>query len=218
MRFRRATREDSRQLAEFIYLADLAHYDSSGYEFSIGGTRPHLLEELAKLAAAPAASQFHYSHFDVAEASDGELAAAVAAFDKTTAGEHALTALEQSGWSASRMQALATRLAPLSGIFPEEVRLTWTIEHVATLPEFRGQGLIRTLLERALARGAELGFRQAAVDVFKGNDRALGIYQSAGFRPVTTFGDKPLRALFNRDPLMRLVRPLTDLTSPHGSR
>ena len=218
MRFRPATREDSRQLAEFIYLADLAHYDSSGYEFSIGGTRRHLLEELAKLAAAPGASQFHYSHFDVAEVPDGTLAAAVASFDKVTAGEHAIAALEQVGWTPAQIQALATRLAPLSGIFPEEVPLTWTIEHVATLPPFRGQGLIRTLLERALERGAQLGFRQAAVDVFKGNDRALGIYQAAGFRPVTTFGDEPLRALFNRDPLMRLVRPLTDLTSPHGSR
>ena len=218
MRFRPATREDSTQLAEFIYLADLAHYDSSGYEFSIGGTRQHLRQELAKLAAAPAASQFHYSHFDIAETPEGTLAAAVASFDKASAGEHALTALEQVGWTPDRIQALANRLAPLSGIFPEEVPLSWTIEHVATLPEFRGQGLIRTLLERALARGAELGFRQAAVDVFKGNDRALGIYQAAGFRPVTTFGDKPLRALFNRDPLMRLVRPLTDLTSPHGSR
>ena len=117
-------------------------------------------------------------------------------------------ALEQIGWSAGAIQGLVDRIGPVGEAFPEEEPGTWTIEHVATPPRFRGQGLARGLLERAVARGFEQGFRRAFVDVFTGNHKARALYEAAGFRQVATFGHEPLRRILDRDALIRLLRPL----------
>lgn len=204
MMLRPAAPEDSRALAELIYLADKAHYFTSGYEFSLGANP---LSTLAKLTSAPARSQFHYSHFDVAvERSGAHAAAAVAGFDRASASEQAGDALLQIGWTPEQIQALVERVTPLAEDFPEEPPNTWTIEHVATFPQYRGQGLIKRLLAKSLHRAARQGFATASVDVFEGNHRALSIYEAAGFRPVATFGHEPLRRILNRDPLIRLTR------------
>src|SRR5437660_660862 len=137
MILRAAIAEDADSLAELMYMADQAHYRTSGYAVSLGGTREHQLKQLAGLARAEARSQFHWSHFDVAVTESGMLAASVAGFDRAEAGEQAGSALKQIGWDSAALQGLAERLGPLGGCFPEDVPGSWTIEHVATLPEFR---------------------------------------------------------------------------------
>ena len=206
--FRPAVADDAASLAELMYLADQAHYSTSGYAVSIGGSREHQLAELAKLAQAGARSQFHYSHFDVAVSDDGAIAASVAGFDRQQTAAQTGNALEEIGWDASVLEALAGRIGPLGDTFLEEEPGAWTIEHVATLPQYRGQGLARRLLERVLARGAAQGFARACVDVFSGNHKAHALYEAAGFRQVATFGHESLRRILGRDPLIRMMRPL----------
>ena len=208
MHFRPAISQDAPQLAELIHIADQAHYPTSGYAFSIGGTRTHQIDELTKLIHTHAPSQFHYSHFDVAVTRDGVLAASVAAFDRTDANSHLRGALKEIGWTNDHIDTLGEQLAPFDGSYPEDEPGSWTIEHVATLASFRGQGLIHHLLAQAIERGRTKGFTLAVVDVFDGNRKAQAVYEAAGFRPITAFGHVPLRQIFNRDPLIRCQRSI----------
>jgi len=205
MEFRAARVGDAPALAELIHMADLAHYQSSGFAVSIGGTRGHQLGELAKLARAQARSQFHYSHFDVA-VDQGMIVASVAGFDRMLTDEQMNPALVEIGWSSKAIEGLIERIGPIAECSPVDAPGAWTIDHVATLPQYRGQGLAGRLLGRALERGAAQGYERAVVDVFAGNSKARAIYVRAGFQPACTYGHELLRRILNRDPLERLVR------------
>lgn len=52
---------------------------------------------------------------------------------------------------------------------------------MALLPEARGRGAGRTLLERALAEAAALGAHKVELEVWPWNGRAIGLYASMGF-------------------------------------
>ena len=208
MLLRTAVADDADGLADLIYLADLAHYTTSGYALSIGGTKEHQLAEIAKLVSADARSPFHFTHFDVAEVPDGSIAASVAGFDRTETDPQMIPALEEIGWDAHTIEQLTERIGPVAACVPEQHERAWTIEHVATLPLYRGQGLAPRLLARALARGAERGYGQATVDVFIGNSKARAIYEAAGFTKTCEFGHGPMREILGRDAVERMMRPL----------
>jgi ribosomal protein S18 acetylase RimI-like enzyme len=209
MIFREAVASDAEALAELIYLADQSQYATSGYATTIGGTRQRQIAVLAKLAKAEAKSQFHYSHFDVAEEeSEGKVAACVAGFDRSLADAQINPALIEIGWTAEEIEALIERVGELANCLPQDPPGTWTIEHVATLPRFRGRGLATHLLKRALSRGAQRGYERAVVDVFAGNTAARAVYERAGFEFQRQFGHQPLREILDRDPLERFATVL----------
>jgi [ribosomal protein S18]-alanine N-acetyltransferase len=58
------------------------------------------------------------------------------------------------------------------------------ILNVATAPQARLQGIARTLLETALARGRQHRCALATLEVRRSNEAALGLYKAFGFRPV----------------------------------
>lgn len=49
------------------------------------------------------------------------------------------------------------------------------------LPEYRGQGIGRALLETAIGRARELGLRQLNLSVVEANEAAVHLYESLGF-------------------------------------
>jgi ribosomal protein S18 acetylase RimI-like enzyme len=53
---------------------------------------------------------------------------------------------------------------------------------VEVLPEHRGRGVGRALVLAAVARARELGCSNLGLNVFGGNDVAIRLYQSLGFR------------------------------------
>ncbi len=73
------------------------------------------------------------------------------------------------------------------------------IHDLAVVPEYRGQGVGRLLLERVEARGRELGCCKLTLEVRADNHRAQHLYARAGFGDVafsqgagTWFLQKPL--------------------------
>ena len=69
------------------------------------------------------------------------------------------------------------------------------IANVAVLPQHRRKGIARMLLEKALADGSScLGLYDFTLEVRAGNDEAIRLYESEGFR---TEGVRPR---FYRDP------------------
>ena len=68
------------------------------------------------------------------------------------------------------------------------------IHDLAVLPELRGAGIGRSLLEAASTRARELGCCKLTLEVRQDNDRALGLYRrfgfgdfAAGVEPTPTF-------------------------------
>ena len=56
----------------------------------------------------------------------------------------------------------------------------WLIEHVATLPAYRGRGLVQALIGHALAAGRAAGFARASISFLIGNEAAERCYAKAG--------------------------------------
>lgn len=56
--------------------------------------------------------------------------------------------------------------------------------NLAVAPAFRRRGLARELVRGVLGRAAERGCRRATLEVRKGNDHALRLYESLGFVAV----------------------------------
>lgn len=71
-------------------------------------------------------------------------------------------------------------VAPLDGAAPEVCEL----RKMYFLPEARGRGLGRAMLDRCLASARELGFAQCYLETLAGMDDARRLYEGAGFRRI----------------------------------
>jgi ribosomal protein S18 acetylase RimI-like enzyme len=60
------------------------------------------------------------------------------------------------------------------------------IQNVGVLPDFRGLGLGRALVRRALAGFAQAGLQRAYLEVTAQNDGAVNLYRDVGFRRAKT--------------------------------
>jgi ribosomal protein S18 acetylase RimI-like enzyme len=69
---------------------------------------------------------------------------------------------------------------------------TAMLELLAVLPEGAGRGGGRALLEDAVSAAARARFERIDLQVRPGNLRAIGLYESAGFRPTGEVGPHPL--------------------------
>ncbi len=58
---------------------------------------------------------------------------------------------------------------------------TGEITNVMLLPEYRGQGIGRTIVEEAIERGRRLGAEEFTLEVRVSNARAIKLYESLGF-------------------------------------
>jgi ribosomal protein S18 acetylase RimI-like enzyme len=65
---------------------------------------------------------------------------------------------------------------------PDEVDGAWVIDSVATVPEFRRQGIVSKLLEEVVKKGRKQGFHLAQIDMYIGNFPAQKVYEKYGFK------------------------------------
>ena len=126
----------------------------------------------------------------------------------TVADLDALMVLERLGFSAEdrftrqQFHYLLTRARSVT--FVEEaagwvygmITLVWRrggrsfrIYTITVHPQARGQGVGKRLLERAEAFCREQGFARLTLEVRAGNQRALQLYQQAGFTPSGRLAD-----------------------------
>jgi ribosomal protein S18 acetylase RimI-like enzyme len=95
------------------------------------------------------------------------------------------------GWSVETTIAFSDRYEQYWGGNYQPVFLTpqapWIIENVALLPEYRGRGLGKTLLQALLAVGRSQQHSLVGIMVINGNDVARHTYESLGFQPYETF-------------------------------
>ena len=143
-----------------------------------------MLDFVERIAVAQPSSWWHVSQFIVAEV-EGKPAASLCALPASGTRAAVRAAIEEAA-SASRARpieamAIFRRGAYAANCWVQGGEGDWLIEHVATLPEYRGRGLVQALIEHALAAGRAAGFERASISFLIGNEAAERCYAKAGF-------------------------------------
>jgi len=66
----------------------------------------------------------------------------------------------------------------------------WTIECVATKPDFRGKGIAGQILHAILVEGKGQGYKNAGISVTMGNEPAQHVYEKLGFQHYMSYGSE----------------------------
>jgi GNAT superfamily N-acetyltransferase len=181
---RAAEPRDAEFVAWVVQTAARSHVEKGWFDIALNRPENECLEFLRRLALAETRSWWHYSLFLIAEV-DGVPAAALCRFrsgDGYPLSEQAMTEVARTyRWDEAELGAMWQRASyAFTCIIPGDDNC-WTIENVATRPEYRGRGLTGQLIERALQDGRKRGFTEAQITFLIGNDPAERAYSKAGF-------------------------------------
>jgi ribosomal protein S18 acetylase RimI-like enzyme len=181
---RPAEPRDADFLGWVILAAARSHVAKGWFDIALARPEPQCLEYLKRLAVTEARSWWHYSRFHIAEV-DGNRGAALCAFragDAYPLSAAAMVEVSKSfGWDDAEQQAMWTRGAYVFTCTFEDHDDWWTIENVATLPEYRGRGLVGKLIDHVLAEGRRQALQNTQISFFIGNSAAERAYSKAGF-------------------------------------
>lgn len=94
-------------------------------------------------------------------------------------------------WSAATAELFWQQYEAVWGTELQNMALkpqaSWMIEFVAVMPEARGRGLVKGLLNAVLEAGRQQGHSHAGIMVVNGNDWAQRAYEALGFKPYVSF-------------------------------
>jgi GNAT superfamily N-acetyltransferase len=187
---RPACPEDAGFIARNILSAQRGPRPRGWFDIALDWPEPQCVAFVERLATAHGQSWWHVSHFIIAEV-DGGPAAALCA-----------------GLNASELAAIFRRGAYAAGCWVQGGDGDWLIEHVASLPSRRGQGLVQALIDRALAAGKAAGFKRASISFLIGNEPAERCYAKAGFAFAEEKRDPAFEALIGAPGFRRFERAL----------
>ena len=181
---RRARIDDAEFVARTILSAQRGHVSHGWFDIALDWPEPQCLAFVERVATAHRQSWWHVSQFILAEVG-GEPAAglcAMPAAGTVSAGRSAIKeAAERAGLNASDVAAIFRRGAYAADCWIQGGEADWLIEHVASLPMYRGRGLVQALIEHALSMGKAAGFERASITFLIGNEAAQRCYAKAGF-------------------------------------
>jgi len=209
MLIRPAGLDDSGFIARNILASQRGPRPRGWFDIALGWAEPRCLAFVAQVATAETRSWWHVSHFMIAEV-DGVPAAALCALPATGTGVAARTAItevaEKTGLSAPELAAVFRRGAYSANCWVQGGEGDWLIEHVASLPAYRGRGLVQALIAHALAAGRKAGFTRASISFLIGNDAAERCYARAGFSLAEEKRDPAFEALIGAPGFRRFAR------------
>ena len=180
---RHATRDDASFLGWVCVAAPRSHLKRGWFETVFRRDEAFCLEFAARLTVAKARSWWHYSLFLIAEV-DGVPAAALCGFGDESVYMASSDAMAEAATAMGIPEDEQAQFWPhgayiISPATSEDG--AWTIENVATKPEFRGRGILGRLIEAELNEARAAGFKRAQVSFFMGNEAAERAYTKAGF-------------------------------------
>lgn len=181
MRIREAVPGDVEEMAELLYISDLANARASIYDLVFPGPGEQRLEKIGWLCLNAGRTPNHYTRFKVAEI-DGRVAASLCTFTREE--DRALewlAAFREMGYGYRQMLDILWRIRPCGRVNIRFSKGVLVVGNVATFPEFRGKGAARALLDDAIERGRKRGYTEIQLSVLVGNDTAKNVYMSAGF-------------------------------------
>ena len=208
-RIRQARIDDARFIARTIFAAQRGHVPRGWFDIALDWPEPRCLAFVERIATAETESWFHVSQFILAEV-EGEPAAALCAMPAAgtvSAGRSAIAEVaEHIGLNASETAAIFRRGAYAAGCWIQGGEADWLIEHVATLPKYRGRGLVQGLIDHALLAGRSAGFQRASISFLIGNEAAQQCYAKAGFTLIEEKRDADFEAITNASGFRRFAR------------
>jgi len=206
---RRARIDDAKFVARVILSAQRGHVSRGWFDIALDWPEPQCLAFVERIATARNQSWWHVEHFILAEV-EGEPAAALCAMPAAgtvSAGRSAIMEVaERLGMNASETAAIFRRGAYAAGCWIQGGETDWLIEHVASLPRYRGRGLVQALIDRALSTGRSAGFARASISFLIGNEAAQRCYAKAGFTFAEEKRDFEFEAITNASGFRRFER------------
>lgn len=211
---RDATPEDAAFLASIMLAATRSHLQQGAWDYLLGWDEPRTLDFLTQLAVSEPEHLFTYARFVIATV-DGQPAAAASGhrpeqhgfavylrvFDDLLRANGVTDPEYAQIWARGDVLTSASAGPPPPG--------AWIIESVATVPDFRGMGLVDRLIAELLERGASAGCDSALIEtVFIGNEPARRAYLKHGFRPVRETTGDGWQEIFGSPGFEVLERPL----------
>ena len=181
---RPAAPRDAEGLGWASVAAARSHLTRGWFEIVLQRDEAFLVEFAKYLALAKARSWWHWSTFRVAEV-DGVAASAMCGFGDASfyqaSGAAMAEASDRMGIDKGEQAQFWPRGAFIVSASTSEPG-AWTIENVATLPQYRRRGLVQALLANELTVSRRAGFERAQISVFIGNTNAERAYEKAGFK------------------------------------
>jgi ribosomal protein S18 acetylase RimI-like enzyme len=181
------------------------------FDVALGWDEPRCLAFVERIATAQEPSWWHVSHFIIAEV-EGVPAASLCALRASGIGAASKAAISAAaadcGLGASDAEAILRRGAYARNCWVQGEEGDWLIEHVATLPDYRGRGLVQALIDHALAAGAQAGFTRASISFLIGNVAAERCYAKAGFVFAEEKRDPAFEAMTGSPGFRRFVRTI----------
>jgi len=183
-----------------------SHLERGFWDILIDGTEKETLRFLEALVATQAQHWVHLQNFIVAEV-DGKPAAALSGyFERESSLREGMEEANRAiGRSAEEAMAGWQRARSIGLCAPRHSEGAWIVENVATVPEFRRQGMVDRLTASILDIGRQRGATTAEVALFIGNDPAQRAYEKAGFVVVDERRDPEFEAVY-KTPGIRLLR------------
>ena len=180
---RRATPDDAAFLGWASVTASRSQLKRGWFEIVLQRDDAFCFEFAKYLTLAQAVSWWHWSLFLVAEV-DGVVASAMCGFGDESVYRNSMAAMAEAGDKMGIPKAEQAEFWPrgrfiISPATGEDG--AWTIENVATLPEYRGRNLVGELMKGELDVARNKGFKRAQISFFMGNDAAERAYAKAGF-------------------------------------
>lgn len=212
LRIRRGRADDADFLAWVMFSASRAHLTRGLWDLIIDADEAGCLDYLKRLAVAEPRSLYHYESFLVAEV-DGAPAAALCGFETRGAweivGDAIANVQRDLGWTDADAKASYQRISPIwTACMPSDAGADFAIESVATLPEYRRRGLVRTLLDAVLQDAGQRGCRLAQITTYIGNDIAQLAYEKSGFQVLDRNRCSELEEILGVPGFLRLTRTM----------
>ncbi len=205
---RTATDPDIPFLARIIYEASLPPHNHSFWDEMLQESPTSALDFLAAVLKVRASNWGNVEDFLVVEKA-GKPVAAAAGYEPSLVDYRPLKLSKMDelaqalDWSPQATSTFQHRYTQFFSDTPRPIFLNppapWIIESVAVLPEARGQGIGKTLLQSLLQSGRDQGRSHVGITVINGNDRARRAYESIGFKPYQTFHGDYFREQFGID-------------------
>lgn len=209
---RRGSADDAEFLAGVMFSASRSHLARGLWDLIIGSDEAGCLDYLKRLALAEPRSLYHYESFLVAEV-DGQRAAALCWFEAHTGwaivGDAMANVQRDLGWTEAEADASYQRVSSVwAACMPADVGADFAIESVATLPQYRGHGIIGTLIEEALQNAIQSGCKLAQITTYIGNEAARRAYEKSGFKVLDEKRCREVQDILGVPGFIRLIREL----------
>ena len=180
---RPATRDDAPFLGWACVAAARSQLERGWFEIVLQRDEAFCVEFATRLVLAKPRSWWHWSLFHVAEV-DGKVVSAMCGFADESVYYVSRDAMAEAADGMNIPKSEQARYWPRGAFIVSAATGedgAWTIENVATAPDYRGKGITLALLEAELDVARNAGSKRAQISVFVGNTRAEKTYMKAGF-------------------------------------